>query len=141
MGEIKIPQHILDDMAKKEARPGIVKWISYKWQWVHELWTAFGDRYFILRSTIKKIEYRQETGFPAIRETEKEEYFSLSKRKFTENLKDVQSVGFFIGAIYVALFRKKNRNAQYEFSLMPLPQLAFIEKVTGKDKVEKSDFR
>lgn len=136
----QIPQHILDDIANQKPRG---KWY-YRWQKVREFWHALFDKYFITRCTIVKPgKLANADGPMEIGEMGESVYYNLAEGKFYDSPKNATVVGFITGALAVCLLRRKSKNEKHEFSLIPLPELAFINHITGRDKegATKEDFR
>ena len=143
--EIQIPQHVLDDLANQKPHGKLY----YRWQQAKELWHALFDKYFISRDLIKPCEPIIESPEPSIGPQpsigtiEKTDYFNVTDGKFYKSPKNATVVGFFMGAVFVITLRKKSKDTNYQFSLVPVPELAFIRHVTGEDQegITKKDFR
>lgn len=73
-------------------------------------------------------------------EIEKTEYYNLSEQKFYEQSHWATPFNYLGGALCLLIFKRRNKSAEYEFSLITLADVSLIEHVTGTG-FDKNDFK
>lgn len=132
--EIPLPPDVLEELSNQKPHGKLY----YRWQQLKELWHALFDKYFVSRDFIKNEDPASGgDGAVTIATVEKTDYYNLNDHKFYKSPKNATVVGFFIGALTVYALRKKNTEHNHQFSLVPLPELAFVRHVTGQDDAEQ----
>ncbi len=129
-----------EGMISAEGGPYIKQgWLKRKYLYWYDLYMhIFKLKYFVIRDTAHPMEGKDNAMV-----IDKSEYYNFNEQRFCLSYIGLQAVGFIVGALFILILKRKDKDKKYFFHLSTVQDIAFVEHVTGGGTytISKEDFR